>query len=176
MALRAAQTGHLLLSTLHTNDAVTAVSRLIDSNVDPTMVSSSLFGVLSQRLVRTVCSDCSAPYEPSGELMREFFETPPPDFAWRRGRGCAACDFTSYRGRRVLGELWAPDETDAILINRTAPFEDLRTSAVRTTFSMTESALRLLKEGQTNLEELIRMLPYASVYRFRELVPSLTEA
>jgi type IV pilus assembly protein PilB len=176
MAMRAAQTGHLLLSTMHTNDAVSAVGRLIDLNVDPTLISSSLIGVLSQRLIRTICPDCAEPYQPSAELMREFFESPPSDFAWRRGRGCTACDFTGYRGRRVVGELWTPNETDAILINRSAPLEELRTSASRTTFSMTDSAIRLLREGQTNLEELIRMLPYASVYRFRELVPALTTA
>ncbi|HVH27453.1 MAG TPA: ATPase, T2SS/T4P/T4SS family [Vicinamibacterales bacterium] len=174
MALRAAQTGHLLLSTLHTSDAVSAVTRLLDLKADPTLISSSLIGVLSQRLVRTVCADCHKPYQPSTELMREFFEIPPPDFKWLKGQGCRACDFTGYRGRRVVAELWTPNETDIILINRAAPFEELRASAARTTFSMAESALCLLKDGQTNLEELIRTLPYASVYRCRELVPVLT--
>jgi type IV pilus assembly protein PilB len=173
MALRAAQTGHLLLSTLHTSDAVSAVTRLLDLKAEPTLLSSSLIGVMSQRLVRTICADCQKPYQPSAELMREFFENPPSDFKWLKGQGCRACDFTGYRGRRVVGELWMPNETDIILINRSAPFEELRASAARTTFSMTESALCLLKDGQTNLEELIRTLPYASVYRCRELVPAL---
>jgi type IV pilus assembly protein PilB len=174
MALRAAQTGHLLLSTLHTSDAVSAVTRLLDLKAEPTLVGSSLIGVLSQRLVRTICPDCQKPYQPSPELMREFFESPPPDFTWLKGQGCRTCDFTGYRGRRVVGELWTPNEADIILINRSAPFEELRASAARTTFSLTESALCLLKDGQTNLEELIRTLPYASVYRCRELVPALT--
>ncbi len=174
MAMRAAQTGHLLLSTLHTNDAASSVTRLLDLKVEPTLISSSLIGVLSQRLVRTLCSDCREPYEPSQELMREFFDSPPSGFKWSRGRGCLACDYTGYRGRRVVGELWTPDEVDAILINRSAPFDELRASSARTTFSMTESALALLNAGETNLEELIRVLPYASIYRFREMLPALT--
>jgi type II secretory ATPase GspE/PulE/Tfp pilus assembly ATPase PilB-like protein len=150
------------------------VTRLVDLKVDPTLISSSLIGVLSQRLVRTICSDCREPYDPSTELMREFFESPPSGFSWSRGRGCLACDFTGYHGRRVVGELWTPDDVDAILINRSAPFDELRASSVRTTFSMTESALGLLKAGETNLEEFIRVLPYASIYRFREMMPALT--
>jgi type IV pilus assembly protein PilB len=170
MAFRAAQTGHLLLSTLHTNDSVSAVTRLLDLNIEPTLIGSSLMGVLSQRLVRTICTDCREAYEPAEELMREFFEHPPTDIPWYRGRGCDRCDFTGYRGRKIVTEMWVPNETDVILINKSAPFDELRASSARTTYSMTESALQLLKDGETNLEELIRMIPYASVYRFRELV------
>ena len=122
------------------------------------------------RLVRTVCPECKETYTPGDELAREFFDRLPPNFTWYRGRGCEARDFTGYRGRCLVGELWTPNETDIILINKSAPLEDLRVSAARTTFSMAESALRLLDEGRTNLEELIRMLPYASVYRFREWI------
>jgi len=164
------------LSTLHTNDAVSTVTRLLDLKIDPTLISSSLIGVLAQRLVRRICSDCREPYEPSPALMREFFDTPPADFGWSRGRGCAACNFTGYRGRRIVGELWTPDENDAILINRSAPFDELRASSARTTFSAAESAFALLQAGETNLEELIRVLPYATNYRLREMVPTLATA
>jgi type IV pilus assembly protein PilB len=170
MAFRAAQTGHLLLSTLHTNDAVSAVTRLIDLKVEPQLISSSLIGVLSQRLVRTICPECREEYTPASELMREFFDQPPPDLTWYHGRGCEQCDFTGYRGRRLVAELWTPNETDIILISKSAPFEELRASSARSTFLLAESAFQQLKEGQTNLEEFIRMLPYATVYRFRELV------
>jgi type IV pilus assembly protein PilB len=171
MAFRAAQTGHLVLSTLHTNDALSAVTRLRDLGVEPNLISSALAGVLSQRLVRTICPECREPYVPGSELLQEFFESPPTEFAWTRGRGCGACDLTGYRGRHIVAELWTPSASDVILINKSAPFEELRASSARSTFTMTESALELLREGQTNLEELIRMLPYASVYRFRELMP-----
>jgi type IV pilus assembly protein PilB len=170
MAFRAAQTGHLLLSTLHTNDAVSAVTRLVDLKVEPQLISSSLIGVLSQRLVRTICPECREAYTPASELMREFFDQPPPGFTWYRGRGCEQCDFTGYRGRRLVAELWTPNESDIILISKSAPFEELRLSSARSTFSMAESAFQQLKDGQTNLEEFIRMLPYAAVYQFRDLV------
>jgi type IV pilus assembly protein PilB len=170
MAFRAAQTGHLLLSTLHTNDAVSAVLRLVDLKVEPTLISSSLIAVLSQRLVRTICPECRETYRPSDELMREFFDQPPPGFPWYRGRGCEHCEFTGYRGRRLIAELWVPSENDVVLISKSAPLEELRASSTRTTFSLADSALQLLKDGHTNLEELIRMVPYASIYRFRELV------
>jgi len=168
MAFRAAQTGHLLLSTLHTNDAISAVTRLLDLKVDPTLISSSLMGVLSQRLVRTICPTCRETYTPPEELMREFFEEP-PDFTWHRGRGCDACDGTGYRGRQIVAELWTPNEHDVILINKSAPFEQLRTSSAASTLPMADSTLQLLRSGETNLEELVRMLPYETVYGFRNL-------
>ena len=168
MAFRAAQTGHLLLSTLHTNDAISAVTRLVDLKVDPTLISSSLIGVLSQRLVRTICPNCRETYTPPEELMREFFEQA-PDFIWYRGRGCEACDETGYRGRRIVAELWTPNEQDIILINKSASIEQLRATSAASTLQMADSAFQILRNGETNLEELVRMLPYDTVYRFRSL-------
>jgi type II secretory ATPase GspE/PulE/Tfp pilus assembly ATPase PilB-like protein len=154
MALRAAQTGHLVLSTLHTNTAVGAVTRLQDLSVDLNLVASSLLGVLSQRLVRTVCPSCKTPYTPSRELVREFFDTP-PQMTWFKGRGCEACAFSGYKGRIAVAELWVPDERDE--------------SAARSTTPMACDVAARLAEGRTNLEELIRVLPYSSVYEFRQL-------
>jgi type II secretory ATPase GspE/PulE/Tfp pilus assembly ATPase PilB-like protein len=170
MALRAAMTGHLLLSTLHTSDAVSVVSRLVDLGVEPTLVGASLAGVLSQRLVRTICTDCRETYTPPADLMREFFDEPPADLKWYRGRGCVKCDFSGYKGRRIVAELWIPSNADVILINKSAPRDELVESAVNSTYSMAENALYLLKEGVTNLEELMRTLPYATIYRMRSLV------
>lgn len=169
MALRAAMTGHLLLSTLHTSDAVSAVARLMDLKVEPTLIGASLIGVLAQRLVRTICRDCREPYKPPVELMREFFDQPPA-FKFFRGRGCQLCDFSGYRGRRLVAELWTPSESDIILINKSAPRTELVDSAATSTFSMAESAMQMLENGATNLEELMRMLPYSTIYRFRDLV------
>ena len=170
MALRASMTGHLLLSTLHTSDAVSVVSRLVDLGVEPTLIGASLAGVLSQRLVRTVCTDCRETYTPAPELLREFFDETPADLKWYRGRGCATCDFSGYKGRRVVVELWIPSNADIILINKSAPRDELIESAMNSTYSMAETALHLLKEGATNLEELMRTLPYATIYRMRSLV------
>jgi type II secretory ATPase GspE/PulE/Tfp pilus assembly ATPase PilB-like protein len=170
MALRAAMTGHLLLSTLHTSDAVSVVSRLVDLGVEPTLVGASLAGALSQRLVRTICTECRETYTPPAELMREFFDEVPSDFKWYRGRGCHKCDFSGYKGRRIVAELWIPSNRDIILINKSAPRDELVESAANSTYSMAENALYLLKEGVTNLEELMRTLPYPTIYRMRSLV------
>jgi type IV pilus assembly protein PilB len=169
MAFRAAQTGHLLLTTLHTNDALSAVTRLRDLKVDPNLIASSLLGVLAQRLVRAVCPQCKTEYKPTPELLKEFFDTAPPDMKWYKGKGCTYCNFTGYRHRLAIGELWLPNENDVILIAKNASFEELRTSAARSTVFMAEDAANRLRAGCTNLEELIRMLPYSSIYRFRQI-------
>jgi type IV pilus assembly protein PilB len=168
MAFRAAQTGHLLLSTLHTNDAISAVTRLLDLKVDPNLLASSLLGVLAQRLVREVCAACRREYAPAPELVREFFTSPPQGLKFVRGEGCKVCNFTGYRGRSSIDELWVPDEQDVILISKSAPFDEVRTSARRSTISMAQDVLDRLAAGRTNLEELIRVMPYSSVYQFRQ--------
>ncbi len=169
MAFRAAQTGHLLLTTLHTNDALSAVTRLRDLKVDPNLIASSLLCVLSQRLIRAVCAKCKTEYAPSPDLLKEFFDTAPPDITWYKGKGCAHCNFTGYWHRLAIAELWVPSENDVILIAKNATFEELRASAARSTFFMAEDAMNRLRSGVTNLEELIRMMPYSSIYRFRQL-------
>jgi type IV pilus assembly protein PilB len=167
MAFRAAQTGHLLLSTLHTNDAISSVTRLLDLKVDPNLLTSCLLGVLSQRLVREICPSCRVAYTPPERLLREFFATPPAGARWFRGRGCPACNMTGYRGRMAVAELWVPSEEDIILINKGAPFDQVRESAKASTMSMGDDAWQKLQEGRTNLEELIRTLPYSCVHQLR---------
>jgi type IV pilus assembly protein PilB len=170
MAFRAAQTGHLLLSTLHTNDAISSVTRLGDMHVDPNLAASSLLGVLAQRLVRAVCPDCREEYEPSAELVREFFPERPKRMPFYRGRGCESCNYSGYRGRMSVAELWVPNDEDIILISKRASMDEIRASARRSTISMVEDAWQRLLDGRTNLEELIRMLPYSSVYQFRQAI------
>jgi type IV pilus assembly protein PilB len=167
MALRAAQTGHLLLSTLHTDSAVGTISRLRDLQVDPNSLASSLIGVVGQRLVREVCGACKVEYEPAAELLREFFASR-PDMKFYKGEGCQRCSFTGYRGRLSVVELWAPSEQDIVLISKGAPIEEIRASSLASTLSMADSALIRLKEGRTNLEDLIRVLPHGVVYNFRQ--------
>jgi type IV pilus assembly protein PilB len=171
MALRAAQTGHLVLTTLHTNDALGVVPRLLDLKVDRTVLSSSLAGVVSQRLVRELCGKCKEPHRPPESLLQEFFVTPPADIPWSRGRGCPDCHFTGYRGRVPIAELWVPDNQDVLLINKGASIDELRQSATRTTTAMAADALERLRETRTDLEELIRTLPYSSLLQMRTLDP-----
>lgn len=168
MAFRAAQTGHLLLSTLHTETAIAAVSRLMDMDVDPNTLASSLTGVMSQRLVRKVCGACSEAYEPPADMVREFFTVRPEGFVFKRGAGCQECNYTGYRGRIGVVELWAPDDEDVLLMNKNAPFEEIRASARRTTLAMSDSILGALQEGSTNLEELVRVVPYQNIADFRQ--------
>jgi type IV pilus assembly protein PilB len=168
MAFRAAQTGHLLLSTLHSNTATGAIARLMDLKVDPNAVASSLIGVVGQRLVRQICDKCRAPHEPSKQLLREFFVERPPHLRFYKGQGCSACNLTGYRGRLTIVELWVPSEDDIVLINKCAPIEDIRASARRTTISMADNAWLRMREGSTSLEELVRMLPYDAIVEFRQ--------
>jgi type IV pilus assembly protein PilB len=158
----------LVLSTLHTNDAVSAVSRLLDLSVDPSLITSCLSGVLAQRLVRKICSACRQEAKPSDDLLKECFRVPPAGMRWYRGTGCAQCNFTSYKGRMAVAELWLPNDNDILLINKGAGLDEIRGSATKSTISMAEDIRERLREGMTNLEELIRTLPYSSLWRFRD--------
>ena len=120
MAFRAAQTGHLLLSTLHTESAVAAVPRLLSLNIDPNSLASSLMGVIGQRLVRRVCKACETDCEPPADLLREFFIRRPDDLSFKTGAGCPECNYTGYRGRMTMVELWTPDDQDVLLITKNA--------------------------------------------------------
>jgi len=168
MAFRAAQTGHLLLSTLHTETASGTVARLLDMKIDPNTLASSLIGVVGQRLVRQICDKCKVAYEPAKPLLREFFDERPTHLKFYKGEGCGACNRTGYRGRLTIAELWVPSEEDIVLINKSAPVEDIRASARRSTMSMASSAWLRLREGRTNVEELVRMLPYQAIVDFRQ--------
>jgi type IV pilus assembly protein PilB len=170
MAFRAAQTGHLLLSTLHTNDAISSVTRLRDMNIDPNLLASSLLGVLAQRLVRAVCQHCREEYEPHEDLINEFFPARPKGMRFYKGVGCERCNQSGYRGRMSVAELWVPSDEDVILISKKGSMDEIRASARGTTISMVQDAWVRLAAGLTNLEELIRMLPYSSVYQFRQAV------
>jgi len=169
MAFRAAQTGHLVLSTLHTNDAVSSITRLLDLNVDPSLIASCLLGALSQRLVRQVCTDCGSEYQPEKEILKTFFDVAPRGVRWFKGKGCAQCNHTGYYGRMAVAELWIPTDNDIILINRGAGIDELRKSSARKTIFMAEDAIEKLRAGKTNLEEFVRTLPFSSVSQFHQI-------
>lgn len=166
MAVRAAQTGHLVLSTLHTNDSLGTISRLIGLGIDPNMVSSTLLGVISQRLTRRICPDCKTEYEPIAEMIQEIFVKPPP-ITWVKGQGCEHCNYTGYKGRLPLAELWIPSQQDVLLINKRASQDKLKESASKSTMSIMSEAIDKLKTGETTLEELLRVLPYSVIQDYR---------
>jgi type IV pilus assembly protein PilB len=167
LAFRAAQTGHLVLSTLHTNDALSSVTRLKDLGVDATVCTSSLLGVVAQRLVREICWNCKEEYTPPARLLENTFEVLPKDLVWYHGVGCATCHQTGYRRRLAITELWTPQLEDVLLINQDAPFEAITESARRNTYSLATDAMVKLREGRTTLEELLRVMPPSALRELR---------
>jgi type IV pilus assembly protein PilB len=173
MAFRAAQTGHLLLSTLHTNSALAALTRLLDLEVESSLIGSSLIGVMSQRLVRRICPACSTPDTPDQSLISEFFTRVPDGLTFYRGAGCSACAFSGYNGRTLIVDLWVPDDQDLRLITRQAPIDEIAASATRTTISMAQDTQERLRAGRTTLDELFRVLPYSVVTEHRQRFSAL---
>ena len=168
MVFKAAQTGHLVLTTLHTNDAISSITRLIGLDVDPSLITSCLTGVLAQRLVRRNCQQCKTEYAPSKELLREFFNDF-PDIIWFKGQGCSKCNYTGYSGRIVISELWRPSQEDAVLINKGGSIDSLRKTSYKSSILMADEAMQKLNDGETTLEELLRTLPFSSIYDFRHI-------
>jgi len=159
IAAQAALTGHLVLSTLHTNDAASAIPRLLDLGVNPSYLGEILVGVVAQRLARRLCDTCAAPVEvPESEEERRFFDTF-GRLPARRAVGCDACRFTGYRGRLPVTQvLTATREVrdaivrgDGLIAIRGAG----RTSGMRT---LAESAFDMIVQGDTTAEEAVRVL------------------
>ncbi len=159
IAIQASLTGHLVLSTLHTNDAPGAVTRLIDMGVEPFLISSTLMAVLAQRLVRTICKKCRTPFEPT-ETQLSMLNLSPHDVGdkvFYYGRGCAACNDTGYRGRRGIFELLQVAEAIRLLINERAPTVVLRQKAVELGMvTLREDGLRGIFDGDTTIEEVVK--------------------
>jgi type IV pilus assembly protein PilB len=169
MALRAAQTGHLLMSTLHTTTAVESVRRLRDLGIDANTIASTLAGVMGQRLVRRVCKECKAPYQPSKQFLDQLpFSARLSRWELVKGSGCPSCNFTGYSGRCMVGELWVPTQDDAVLIAKEVPMDELAASTKASTFTMAECASELLNEGVTNIEELVRVMPFSAIREMLE--------
>ncbi|HHJ64606.1 MAG TPA: type II/IV secretion system protein [Aquifex aeolicus] len=158
IAVHAALTGHLVLSTLHTNDAPSAVTRLSDMGIEPFLIASSLEGVIAQRLVRRICEACKEAYTPSEEELRELglesYEGP-----FYRGQGCDHCLGTGYRGRVGIFEVLELDEDLRSLITRTQDAQEIRRAAVRRGFrTMLEDGIEKVKRGVTTSSELISVV------------------
>ena len=159
IAIQASLTGHLVLSTLHTNDAPGAVTRLIDMGTEPFLVAASLEGILAQRLLRTICKDCRASYEPNEALLNQLGVSSHElgDKEFHTGRGCDVCDQTGYKGRRGLFELL--DMTDPIreLVTDRAPTVVIKQKAIELGMNtLREDGLRNIYDGNTTIEEVLK--------------------
>ena len=159
IAIQASLTGHLVLSTLHTNDASGAVTRLVDMGVEPFLISSTLLAVLGQRLVRKVCVKCRTPFEPTesqlGQLNLSAHDL--GDRAFYYGRGCPVCNDTGYKGRKGIYELLVVTDPIRNLINERAPTVVLRQKAIELGMvTIRDDGLRNIYEGETSVEEVLK--------------------
>jgi type IV pilus assembly protein PilB len=153
ICLRSALTGHLVLSTLHTNDAPSAVNRLIDIGIEPYLIAPSLILVVAQRLIRKLCPDCKEAYEPTPEEMGSVKIKSDLLF---RPKGCAKCNQIGYRGRVAIGEVLLINEPIRELINQRASFLKIRDVAVAGGMqTLFESAIRKVEAGVTSFEEAL---------------------
>jgi type IV pilus assembly protein PilB len=172
IAARAALTGHTVLSTLHTNDATSAVIRLQDMGLESTLISSTVRCVISQRLVRTLCSQCKVRLMPPEHLQREFLVMPDTPVEFVYGKGCSLCNYTGYNGRRPIVEMWIPTREELIQINKRPDNMTLRGTVfgLGRRRTMVEDGLVYVKQGLTTLDELMRVVPYEQISEFRNRV------
>jgi len=159
IAIQASLTGHLVLTTLHTNDAPGAVTRMIDMGTEPFLISSTLIAVLAQRLVRTVCKNCRTPFEPTEQqlTMLNLSTHDLGDKTFYYGRGCSDCNDTGYKGRKGIFELLIINDPIRALINERAPTVVLRQKAIELgMLPLREDGLRSIFEGDTTIEEILK--------------------
>jgi type IV pilus assembly protein PilB len=177
IAMQAAQTGHLVLSTLHTDDAPSAVTRLMDMGIEPYVIGSGLIGVVAQRLVRRLCTSCRRQYTPEAETLRALSipEGAASQFVFYRAVGCEECNQTGYRGRIALYEVMRVSDKVRRLIAQRAGEDLIREAAGETgMISLGEDGLAKVKAGVTTAEELLRVV--TEVREMRTLCPSCSGA
>ncbi|HZX47206.1 MAG TPA: ATPase, T2SS/T4P/T4SS family [Clostridia bacterium] len=159
LAVRAAITGHLVLSTLHTNDAAGSVVRLVDMGVEPYLVASSVRGVISQRLVRKICPECKIGYKASEGELRILDLTPGTDIKLFRGKGCSSCYKTGYRGRTAVHEIMVVTRKHRDLIGRRLSSDKLeRVSREAGMSSLKDNCALLVQRGVTTIEEMAKVI------------------
>src|SRR4051812_36466714 len=177
IATQAAQTGHLVLSTLHTDDAPSTVTRLMDMNLEPYVIASALVGVVAQRLVRRLCHACRRQYSPDADALRalNMTETSAQHFAFYKPVGCEECNHTGYRGRMGIYEVMRVDDKVRRLIAQKAGEDMIRDAAIAGGMvTLGEDALSKVKSGATSTEELFRVV--TEVKEVRTLCPGCAAA
>ncbi len=157
IAVQSALTGHLVLSTLHTNDAPSAITRLFDLGVEPFLIASALEGVIAQRLVRKICHKCKEAYKPSEEELKELGIEENSHIYFYKGKGCENCMGTGYRGRTGIYEVLELDEDLKKFILKTQDAVEIRSYAKGKGFkSMLEDGIRKIMAGITTTEEVLK--------------------
>jgi type II secretory ATPase GspE/PulE/Tfp pilus assembly ATPase PilB-like protein len=158
LAVRTALTGHLVFSTLHTNDAAGGITRLLDMGIDSFLVSSSVNLIIAQRLVRVVCQHCKEKFQPEAELLKQFTLDKATSVAFFHGHGCESCRFTGYQGRTAIFEmLVVTDEIrDAIL--KKVPSHQIKQKAVSLGMkTLRDAGWGKIRQGLTTIDEVLRV-------------------
>ncbi|KQL53392.1 type II secretion system protein GspE [Heyndrickxia shackletonii] len=158
IAVRSALTGHLVLSTMHTNDSISTIPRLLDMNVEPYLVVSALSGVVAQRLVRKLCKDCTEPYEPT-MMEKQLFEKRGLQVqTLYRGKGCSSCRQTGYKGRLAIHELFIIDDDIRHLLYNNQNMEEIKLAALKKgMLFLIDDGLLKAKSGLTTVDEILRV-------------------
>jgi type IV pilus assembly protein PilB len=159
IAVQAALTGHMVFSTLHTNDAPTSITRMRDMGLEPFLITATVEGVLAQRLVRRICEDCRTEFEPSPDLLMEL-NLRPEEVRGKKfyyGRGCDRCNNTGHRGRMGLFELIEMNDEMRDMISAGASSDEMRNACRRMGMAtLRESGLQAIYQGRTTIEEVVR--------------------
>ncbi len=158
ISIRAAMTGHLVFSTLHTNDAVGGITRLLDMDVEPFLLASVVKAFIAQRLVRTICNECKAPVGYPVDYLNEIGAIVSPDFKYFRGQGCDSCRQTGYRGRTAIYEICVVTEPLRRLVIRKATGSELKQRAILDgMMTLRQDGWRRVAQGITTVEEVVRV-------------------
>ena len=158
-AIQASLTGHLVLGTLHTNDSISTITRLIQMGAEAYMVSDSMLGAVAQRLIRKICPHCKIEYHPKKEELELLKDYLPEGITFYKGAGCKYCNFTGYYGREMISEILIVNSEISKLINEGKDRETILQEAKKTGFiTMIEDAMNKLKAGITTVEEILRVV------------------
>ncbi|NCB40266.1 MAG: type II secretion system protein GspE, partial [Erysipelotrichia bacterium] len=161
IAVEAAMTGHLVLSTLHTNDAPSTIGRIIDLEVEPYLIASTLLAAVAQRLVRRICPKCAQADNPSPEVLADLqmqFYDLPPDISFSIGKGCNTCNKTGYKGRTAIHEMMTLNDGIRRLIVNKASASEIRKAAIEAgMIPLRKCAILKASRGLTGISEILRV-------------------
>ncbi len=158
IAIQAALTGHLVLSTLHTNDAISAINRMIDMGIEPYLVSGAIIAIEAQRLVRKICPHCKIETELDPAVYEEIKEYLPQNYRFFKGKGCKHCDFSGYSGREMISEVFKVDDEISRMIAKEESKEKIYRAALQKGFkSMLVDGINKAIEGSTTIDEVLRV-------------------
>ena len=159
LGIRAALTGHLVFSTVHTNDAASGFTRLLNWNIEPFLIASTVKGILAQRLARRVCKECRQPYEASDDELRMIGLEPQDSFKAFKGKGCLACRNTGFKGRIGIYELLLVDAEISELVLEQAPGYKIREQARKNGMrTLLEDGIIKINRGDTTISEVYETL------------------